>query len=306
MSGILKGLGSRAIIGAFYKRLEEVAAATWVAMLASRFNTDQPSETYQLLGDSPAMKEWLGPRKAKNLKDFDFEVKNRKFTNGIEVDEDDFRRDKTGQILVRIREMGARAAVLPQRLITDVITSNAVAYDGVAMFSNSHVNLNGDAIDNTVDQTAANGTTPTNQEMEDGLLASVERMLGFLDDEGEPRNEFASQFMLMVPPALWKQAQGAIKNDLRASGESNTLKNTGYDIMPVMNARLTNSAKCYLFRTDADVRPFVWQDEVPTTMSALVEGSDFHTLNDKRAYFAKRICAAAPGRFDQSIELTFT
>jgi len=297
MTGELKGLGSRAIKGAFFKRLEERTQASWTSLIGTTFSSDQESETYAFLGDSPTMSEWVGPRTAQQLKDYDYSLKNKKWSNGIPIDEDDFRRDKTGQILMRINELASRAAILPQQLFTQLLTDNNAAYDGVAFFSNSHVNENGDTIDNLL---AASGATPTNAQMETAILASIEAMLGVLDDAGQPVNEFATNFAVMIPTVLWKQTVGALRNEFTAAAQSNTLVQTGFNITPVMNPRLTNASEFYTFRTDADVQSLFWQEEVGTTLAELGPGSDYHTLNDKRVYFGKRIGNAGYGRYQMA------
>jgi phage major head subunit gpT-like protein len=309
----LKGLGSRAVIGAFYKRLEETQAASWIPALASMYTSNQESETYTFLGDSPKLMEWGGTgtdggnRTTESLKPYDFTIKNRKFSGGLEIDEDDFRRDKTGQILSRTNELAARAAQLPQRIISDLLNSNGTAYDTKAFYhATDHVTANGDVVNNDLSYAAAIGTLPTVQEMVDGLLTAIQGLLAFKDDAGEPRNEFATQFAVMVPVTLWSPLMGAIKNDYSLLGQSNTLRATQFAITPFMNARLTAQDKLFIFRTDSDVKPFVWQDEVPATMAVLAEGSDWHTTNDSRKFFVKRLCNGGYGRFDQTVRLTFS
>lgn len=307
MTGMLKALGSRAIIGAFNKRLEEVSQSSWLPTLALSIASNQEIETYDFLSDTPAMAEWVGNRTKQGLKVLEFSVRNKKFSGGLEIDEDDFRRDKTGQIMVKVNGLAARAAQLPQKIISGLINTNGNAYDGVAFYhASSHKNLNNDTIDNAIQVAAATGTVPTAAEMETAILTAIEKILGWKDDSGEPRNEFAQEFTVMVPTTLWKQASAALKNDYVAAGQSNSIKAMGFTINLVMNPRLTSQVYMYVHRSDSDVKAFVWQDEVPTMMQPLTEGSDFHILHDKRAYFVKRVCNGGYGRFDQSCRVEFT
>ena len=50
-------LSSRAIIGMFYELLEQNTGASWIDVLSNLFDSDQESETYKWLGQSPAMRE---------------------------------------------------------------------------------------------------------------------------------------------------------------------------------------------------------------------------------------------------------
>lgn len=308
MTAGLKTLGSRAIIGAFQKRLEEVSRAGWTSDLAVQIDSNQESETYTFLGDVQAMQEWNANRTKTGLKPWDFTVKNKKWSSGLEIDEDDWRRDKTGQILIRVNELAARAAQLPQKVLSKLLVDGGTgtAYDGVAFFhATNHKTLSGYVVNNDIDIVAATGTTPTNAEMETAVLTAIETILGHKDDAGEPRNEFAKQFAVMVPTVLWKQLKAVLKNDFIASGVSNSLKATDFTITPIMNPRLA-APFFYVFRTDSDVKAFVWQDEVPTIMQPLTEGSDYHTLNDARLYFVKRVGNGGYGRFDQAVRVEFT
>lgn len=307
MTGALKGLGSRAIIGAFNKRLEELSQASWVGLLATSFTSNQESESYDFLSDAPAMTEWKGPRTRSTLKNFEFTIKNKKFTSGLDIDEDDFRRDKTGQILIRINDLAARAAQLPMKILTTLMNTNGNAYDGVAMWhATNHVTLSGAIVANAVTQAAATGTLPTNEEAVAGIISAINNLTSFLDDAGEPRNEFATSFAIMCPPVLYPPLIAAVSLLTLAAGAQNPLKATEWKISVIKNARLTNAADCFIFRTDSDVKGLVWQDEVPAIMQALVEGSDYHIEHDMRAYFVKRVCNGGYGRFDQSVKLSFT
>lgn len=305
----LKGLGSRAIIGAFMKRLDETQRAGWTQDLALQIDSNQESETYDFLSDVPAMKEHVTgePRPKTTLKNYEFTVRNKRFSAALEFSEDDIRRDKTAQILLRARSLGTRAAQLPQKILSQLINTNGNAYDGVSFFhATNHKNLNGDTIDNAIQVAASTATKPTNSEMETALLSAVEKILGWKDDAGEPRNEFAQAFDVMVPTVLWKQLQAVLKNDYIAAGTSNSVKASGFTFRPLMNPRLTSSVYMYVFRTDSDVKSFVWQDEVAPHMEELSDGSEWQKLNGTHIYLAKRVCNGGYGRFDQACRVEFT
>lgn len=306
-SGMLKALGSRAIIGAFNKRLDEVTQALWVPKLAMMIDSNVETETIAFLSDAPAMQERGSNQTKKGLKPYTFTITNKDFSAGLEVKESDWRRDKTGQILIRSRELASRAAQLPQKVLSKLLNDNGNAYDGVAFYhASNHKNANNDTIDNAIQVTAATGVIPTNAEMETGILTGIEKILGWKDDEGEPRNEFAQEFTVMVPVALWKQASAALKNDYIAAGTSNSLKAAGFTINLVMNPRLTNPAYMYIFRADSDVKSLVWQDEVLPAMDVLSEGSEYLKLNMHHLFIAKRTGNGGYGRFDQTIRVEFT
>jgi phage major head subunit gpT-like protein len=102
------GLSSRAIIGRFYHTLEATMGKDWVSKVAMLFQSDQESETYKWLGFTPALREWLGGRNAKGLRENGITIANKTFESTLEISVDDLRRDKTGQIIVRIDELADR------------------------------------------------------------------------------------------------------------------------------------------------------------------------------------------------------
>jgi len=306
-SGTLKALGSRAIIGAFNKRLEEVQIASWVNNLAMAITTDVETETISFLSDAPAMRERVTNQTEKTLRPYSFAITNKEWSAPLHVKSADWRRAKTDHIFIRARELAARAAQLPQKVLSSLLVANGLAYDGIAFYhATNHVNANGNIVANAIQVTAATGTTPTNQEMELGIMQGIENILGFLDDEGEPRNEFAQNFVVMVPTALWKQANAAIKNDFPAAGTSNTLRASGFGITPIMNPRLTSNVFMYIFRVDSDVKGLVWQDEVLPAMKSLTQGSEYEIINQRMLFLAERTGNGGYGRFDQTCRVEFT
>src|SRR4051812_21453648 len=101
-------LSSRAIIGAYFARLEANPGLAWVNDLSNMFNSDQDSETYAFLGQSPAMREWVGGRQANGLAQQSYAIRNKHYEGTLEVRLTDLRRDKTGQIMARVNEFADR------------------------------------------------------------------------------------------------------------------------------------------------------------------------------------------------------
>jgi hypothetical protein len=301
-------LGSRAITGAFQKRIEEVETASWVSQLASMFQSDQASEQYGLLGDAPAAHEHTGgPRQYETLKPYDFTVANRRWTTGINVSVDDLRRNKTGQILPRINEAAARLAQVPTSVLTSLLVSNGTAFDGIAYYhASNHVTKSGAVVNNAIQFNAASGTTPTIVEAETAILKGIEQIVGFRDDAGQPRNEFAKQFAVMVPVTLWATVCAALKNEFTAAGQSNSVMASGFQITPIMNPRLTSAVFMYIFRMDSDVKPLLWQDEVRPFLEPLAEGSEYAKLNLAHLYLGQRVGGGGYGRFDGTCRVEFT
>ena len=95
-------LSSRAIMGMYFARLEANAGMSWKAGVSNMFNSDQASETYNFLGQSPGMREWIGGRQAKGFSGQGVTILNKHYEATIEVAVRDARRDKTPQIQARV------------------------------------------------------------------------------------------------------------------------------------------------------------------------------------------------------------
>lgn len=135
-----KGLSSRAIIGRFFQRLEVVQAQSWVNQIGMYFSSDQESETYKWLGQSPAMREWIGGRHAKGFRENGITIANKKFEATLTVPVDWLRRDKTGQLQVRIDELVGRTVTHWGSLLSSLILAgeSAACYDGQFYFDTDH------------------------------------------------------------------------------------------------------------------------------------------------------------------------
>ena len=304
----LRGLSPRNVIGTFYKGLEEASTALWVPKLATSIDSNQEVEIVKFLGDTPKLREKASNNTKTTLKQSGLTITNKAFSAIIEVDADDVRRDKTGQIMVRVGELSKRAAQLPQQLISSLIVANGNAYDNVAFFhATNHITQNGDVVANAISYDATATNALTSSEATAAVMKAIQQILGFKDDAGEPRNEFAESFMVMCPINLFDGLLAAIRNDFVTNGVTNTLKASGFTVELKANARLTATDKFFVFRTDSDIKPFIWQDEVMPVMSSRTpENSDKGFLEDVHLYKARRVCNAALGRFDQACQVTLT
>jgi phage major head subunit gpT-like protein len=304
-------LTSRAIIGAFYHRLEQDLGGSYLPMVGMRMSSDQESETYQWLGQTPAMREWIGGRVAKGLGDFEYTIRNKKFEATLEIPVDWMERDKTEQIQVRINEMASRANSHWAKLVSDLIIAgeSTTCYDGQYFFDTDHLEHDSGTQDNDLSYAAATGTTPTLDEMKSAILQSVRAIVGFKDDNGEPMNENAREFLVMVPLTYMEQAASAIGAQV-IGNTTNTLITLGqlggFGFKLAVNPRLSWTTKFATFRVDGDTKPFILQEESPLKVSALAEGSEVEFTRDVHQYGIKTKRNVGYGMWQQACLTTFT
>ena len=314
-------LSSRAIIGMFYERLEVAFNNSWLPLIGMQFNSDQESETYNWLGQSPAMREWVGSRQAKGFIQNGFTVANKHFEATIEFLVRELRRDKTGQVRVRINELADRAVTHFASLVSTLILNGAgstsgLCYDGQYFFDTDHADKGADyttsqantiSVDISAEPAQVHGTTtaPSPEEIGRSILKGITTIQSFKDDRGEPMNEFASGFLVMVPSSLSIAAADSLSNPRQAGPAVSGL--TGLDIRVAANPRINSwTAAFAVFRTDGNVKPFVLQEETGIQMKAKAEGSEFEFDNDAHQYGIDSWRNAAYGYWQHACLVTMT
>lgn len=291
MSG--QALGSRAVIGVYYNMLHQSTGIEWIGAVANDFDSDQASETYKWLGQVPTMRPWVGGRQAKGLRDNGFTIYNVEYESTLEVEVKHLRRDKTKQIRTRISEHVRRANSHWAKLNSDLILGGetAICYDGQYFFDTDHVEGDSGAQSNKISvdisalPTTVHGATaaaPSPEEIAQAALKGITQITSFLDDQGEPVNEDAMSFLVMVPFALLNAAQSGLS--LPRGTDAAEVKSSK-NITVVGNARLNAwTDKFVVFRTDGDVKPLINQSETDVKVAAKAEGSEYEFDNNAHQY----------------------
>ena len=302
------GLTSRAIMGRFFRRLEEFADAAWWTKLAMRFSSNQESETYKRLGMVPQVREWVGGRKVEPLRANGITIVNKVWESTIRIDADEQRRDKTGQIMIRINELARRVATHPNSLLTTLITNgeSTAAYDGQFFFDTDHSEGDSGTQSNDITDDATTPTAPTDAEMYEAIVKGIAQMIGFKDDTGEPMNESARDFMVMVPTSFLSSTLIALSSNNIDSTGNPLADSEPFKVDWVANPRLTWTDKFAVFRTDGESRPFIFQEELPVQVQILAEGSELEVNENQHQYGVKAIHEAGYGFWQDACLVTLT
>lgn len=286
-------LGSRAIIGEYYRMLEQDPGVPFVNAIANMFDSDQASETYKWLGQVPTMRLWKGGRQAKGLRDNGFTVWNDEYESTLEVEVKHLRRDKTGQIRARLGEHVQRAQTHWASLLSTLILNGAsgVCYDGQYFFDTDHsegdsgTQSNSISVDISGLPVTVHGaavTAPSAEEIAQAVYKGITQITSFVDDQGEPMNETASSFLVMVPFSLLTAAQSGLTLP-RGTAAAEMISDKSITV--VGNARLNAwTDKFAVFRTDSAVKPLIRQEEVGIKVGAKAEGSEYEFDNNAHQY----------------------
>lgn len=290
----LHQLSSRAIIGRFYQTLEG-GESSYVNDLTFPIDSNQEVEEYKWLGMTPQMREWIGGRQAKGLRAEGFSLRNRPYEATLEIDTRDLRRDKTGQIMVRVDEMADRANRFKGKLLSDRLLAgeSEVCYDGQYYFDTDHsegksgAQSNKISVDISALPVSTHGTTaaPSAAEVSYMIAQSIQTMLGLKDDQGEPINEEAREFLVQVSIPYLTAASHALSGRPLEQGDTSVVGSMdGFTVRAVANPRLTWTDKLAVFRTDGRVKPFILQEEAPVSLDAIAEGSELEFKEKKHQY----------------------
>lgn len=304
-------LSSKNIIGSFYARLQQAVGSAWIDPLSMKFTSDQETESYKWLGMAPALREWVGGRNAKGFRENGISITNKEYEATIEVLVKELRRDKWGQILIRINEMADRTNAHWAKLLTTLIENgeSQVCYDGQFFFDTDHSEGDSGTQDNDLSRAIVLNTSPTAAEMEKAIFAAIAQILGFKDDQGEPMNEGANQFRIMVPTVFLPAALAAVKSPVIVDGSGsrqNTLAASGFSVDVDANSRLTWTTKFATFRADGNVKPFIRQEEEEVKVDAVAEGSELEFNENKHHYGVKTSRNVGYGYWQHGCLTTFT
>ncbi|MEX1181562.1 MAG: Mu-like prophage major head subunit gpT family protein, partial [Cucumibacter sp.] len=284
-------LSSRAITGMYFARLEADRGLGYLDQLANLFNSDQASETYNWIGQTPRMREWIGGRQAKGFSGQGVTIINTSYEATLEVQVKDARRDKTGQIRARMEEFADEGDNHWTSLLTTLLLNGpaAACYDGQFFFDTDHSEGESGTQDNdvTVDisalPAAVHGvvTAPSVEEMQQAILKGVSAIVGFKDDRGRAMNPGAREFMVAVPTVLWGVATAALSTIATAALAQNLNANliAGMKVIVVMLPELTWTDSFAVFRTDSPIKALIRQRETDVELKVKAENSEFEFDN---------------------------
>jgi hypothetical protein len=280
--------------GEFFRRLAEVQP-WWDRLALTLPSNDAATTVLAFTGSAPrARKLRGGPRQTKALQGVRINIAKEAYTSGINIAYEDMRRDQTGEVNRKMGDLATRMRQIIANELTTLIangngTTSGTAYDGANFFSASHSFGSSGTQRNLYtasEITSLNVTTaaaPTPEEAERVAMDIISNMYGYKDDEGEPLNEDAKSWVIMVSPnlygAFWTAVNANMLNN-RTSALNQLVERGVSDISVAMNPRLTTTDVVYVFRGDAtSFPPLVMEEEMPVRVDFKDEGSEFFQDN---------------------------
>lgn len=302
--------------GAFRNALRP--EGTW-AFDAAYYNADSNSatEVYAMLGQLPAMRKSDGGLVFKELDKYSLSIPNEDYDASIQMRLADLRRDKTGQLLQRIQQLGIRARTHWNKLAADLITNGTtdLSFDGVAFYSASHA-FGSNTYSNLLtssDYSALNvvtATAPTADEAADALVYLTGHFDTYVDEAGEPIWEDDATYQILCGTAAMKAAfEIALTSDTLTSGTTNPARGLRDRVRLIYTPRLSSlTTQIVINRISGDpiMRPFVLQQEVAPELKQPAENDSAVITSGKTFVAATTTRGAGYGFPTESIHATFS
>lgn len=286
-------LDNKNLIGIWDEMYEPALGGVW----ATKIGVMQPSsmgvESYGWLGAAPNLEPLTD--EAANEEQFgkySYFLKNQEYAKTLKIKEVDLRRDKIGQLELRIGEMSEKAAEHWNVLTASAIVNGttALGYDGQPFFSATHneaVAKGGPVQKNLVTASdipalnSVSSTAPTPIEAAQALAGVLGWFFNLVDDSNYPMNGQARKFKILVgttnlyapfcqATSLLTFAQGA-QNPLIGLKFQNSELDLTVELIPQLSA-ITNSF--FVFRTDGRVKSIILQNEVDVSPAVSDRNND--------------------------------
>ena len=257
--------------------------------LCTPIKSTKDQENYRWLGSMPHLRQWGTGRLAQGLRSESYDVANLKYEVSIEVDRDEIDDDQTGQIKIRLAEMGAVAASAKDYDIAQLFINGAStgynSYDGVSFFNAAHVSGASGSQDNDITGTVVASSAPTTAELAGRLKVAIKTMMAFVDDRGHPMaNMDASGLMIVCPYDMYYQFLEVVNASV-ISATTNVMAGVAQvRANPYLTA--SSGVTWYLCKTSGVVKPFVFQDRRPMEFNQLGPGSEEEFMREKYIFGA--------------------
>ncbi len=238
---------------AFGQMMDSADMAAWMS-LATKIASTTKVEQHNWLSTVPAFKEWTDRREIKKLGNYSFQVTNKKWANGLEVDQDDIDDDRLGLYAPKIQDLAREAAIHRVNLLVDFLikgfatTTYGAAYDGLAFFSASHKDGDGPTQSNLLTASLDDSGA---------YDSAVKAMMLLQNENGEPAGFRPTH--LLCGPKNRATANQLLKASHLASGASNTnFNDTQLLISPKISGTLTEDM-WFLLDLSRSVKPLLLQ-----------------------------------------------
>lgn len=124
----------------FAAAYEAMRAQSFYGRVAMTVPSSTKSNTYDWLGDFPTLREWIGDRVVKDMREQACQIANKTFEATVGIARTDIEDDNLGTYAPRVRRMAQSAAEHPDRMIAELLANGHAApcFDGQNVFDTDH------------------------------------------------------------------------------------------------------------------------------------------------------------------------
>ncbi len=238
---------------AIFNQAMEAMPPSW-PKYAMKVTSNGASEDYQWLGDTPAMREWLGDKFVKDLTGFNYSVPNKDWEATVGVRRNDIEDDQLGKYTPIIQQLSEEGVVQQDVLLTELRVAGTAndCYDGKKYYAANHAVGKSGTQSNLI---AGAGVSLSNITADFQKVRAAFRK--FRTDQNKPfiRQRGKLKILCTIPADL-ESVFEQLKNSTLISNSDNTLKDAfEYEV----DSNLTDQADWYADYVGSAIRPFVMQ-----------------------------------------------
>lgn len=279
----------------FKDAYDEAFKTSIMSRIATVVKSDSDSEDYPWLGAVPKVREFLGERQARDLANFNYNIKNKTWENTIGVKRTALEDNKLGQLKLRIQQLAQEAARYPEELgitlLKNALTNPTVAayacYDGQGFFDTDHPAPVGGSAQGNLDAVALSYAN---------LWLAIHKMQLYQDDQGRYLNMMPD--LLLVEPHIQELALDLCKSKYNVDATTantamrdNATESLGIDVVasPFMYTTAT-AANCnwILLNTKGAIKPLILQERTAVEFGSMTEKSESGFWRDEFVYGTRK------------------
>ena len=249
-----------------------------------------------------------GARTSEDLEDFELKIRNRTYRNALRVTKEELLYDRVSQVQRRIDDLARTYNEHWEDLLVELLRNGAAAaskaYDGAPFFSSTHPGASGNQ-SNLTTRDVVTPTDPTKEEFHDAIFEGIETLHTLENDQGDPYRQSSDEYVVIVPPSLFKAAVGALNAQLLAQGESNVLMVSGVNFRLHQEQQLKAWTDRFVIATRTGRSLIRQQVDGPRILSK-TDQSDFHIDTGMHEHTVEATRAAGYGSWQEATLVTLT
>lgn len=204
---------------AFQKGFTGSRAVALVPLLAMVAESTSTSTKFPIGGGLQRFKEFAGERMFQDFSRYSHELKNRTFTNDVEVSLDDFEDEQFGAYDNLFEQLGMQAAQWEDDLVEEVLLAGETVkgYDDVALFSASH------KLESGVAGMAMYPNLFTGTALTEANFDAVYNAMSVIPARDGRPVPWGKDVVLIVPPQLETTGKKIVQASQNANGATNVV-----------------------------------------------------------------------------------